>query len=759
MAVAPGIPFDIPGYRIARQLGQGGMATVYLATQTSLGRQVAIKVLAAERTPSNELIKRFENEARTIARLDHPNIVSIYDVGRASTGQLYYTLPYLPNGDLSTRRNIQDQRVILGILRGLAQALAYAHEQGIVHRDVKPENVLFDKLDRPLLADFGIALARYSDIRMTREGATLGSTGYMSPEQARGHVIDGRSDLYSLGVIAYELLTGDLPFHGPDALSVALAHVEQAVPRLPPTRRVWQPLIDKALAKDPNDRFQDAAAFLRCLEQIEGDLDGRRKPVATAIGWRERLSAIPASFWVGASVVVGTSLLLAMLLWPGAEAPSNGTVIATGAPAVAPQPTDKPAEPPEPARAGADVAGLLATAKSNLDQGKLVTPAGDNAAEGYFAVRAADATNAEATAGLVAVLQALGRQADEAIAKGDSDSVRQLHEQARMLSERAVLRSTPDWPQYLAARRSAFEQQVAAGLQARDPAALERLQAVADTFVQDDPAFGEHWRQAQRSLAPASPPIDTTTISADAGGPELVLVPAVIDGRSLDHAFAMTRNEVTRGEYAAFAKATGRAEANCREPMKILSRFRKLSWRNPDFVQQENEPVVCVSWQDAFAYARWLSQRTGATYRLPTESEWQHATHSIGRGNICELGNVADSTMGGRFTLADRHKCNDGNAHTASVGRYRSTALGINDLVGNVAEWTLDCGAGGALDRLMKPDACPERIFRGTSWRDGPNDSTSTRRGSSDPDIGYTTVGIRLVRELDGAAGASTAGR
>ncbi len=165
MTANPGIPFEIPGYRITRPLGQGGMATVYLAVQTALDREVAVKVLGADRAPSEDLIKRFENEARLIARLDHPHIVSIYEVGRASSGHLYYTLPYLPNGDLSSRTDASDPQRILEILRCLAQALGYAHQHGIVHRDVKPENVLFDKLDRPLLTDFGIALARHSDVR------------------------------------------------------------------------------------------------------------------------------------------------------------------------------------------------------------------------------------------------------------------------------------------------------------------------------------------------------------------------------------------------------------------------------------------------------------------------------------------------------------------------------------------------------------------------------------------------------------------
>src|SRR5450432_1622460 len=334
-------PFDIPGYRVVRRLGRGGMADVYLAIQLSLGRPVAIKVLAAERTPSNELITRFEQEARTIARLDHPHIVGIFDVGRTSTGQLYYTMPHMPNGDLAARDLKQDQTAIVAIARALCQALAYAHEQGIVHRDVKPENILFDKLDRPLLADFGIALTNIGQTRVTREGDTLGSVAYMSPEQARGLALDGRSDLYSLGVVCFECLTGKLPFSGQDSLAVALAHVEQPVPHLPPARRHWQALIDKAMAKNPDDRFQTASEMLDVLDTIEkrialmAPITAVATTLATVPERLERnlnISVRLRPTWAIAIVVVGLGMLSAWLAFhvhapvpaQSSEVPANG---------------------------------------------------------------------------------------------------------------------------------------------------------------------------------------------------------------------------------------------------------------------------------------------------------------------------------------------------------------------------------------------------------------------------------------------------
>ncbi|MBL8298620.1 MAG: SUMF1/EgtB/PvdO family nonheme iron enzyme [Rhodanobacteraceae bacterium] len=743
MTANPGIPFEIPGYRIVRQLGQGGMATVYLAVQNALDREVAIKVLGADRAPSEDLIKRFENEARVIAKLDHPHIVSIYEVGRASSGHLYYTLPYLPNGDLSKRKDSGDQERIVGILRNLAHALGHAHRHGIVHRDVKPENVLFDKLDRPQLADFGIALVRHSDVRVTREGATLGSTGYMSPEQARGQVLDGRSDLYSLGVMAYELLTGDLPFHGPDALSVALAHVEQPAPRLPPQRKHWQPVMDKLLAKDPAQRYATADELLTDLDAVERELRHRQEaPVVTT--WRERVSEWPASIWVGVVAIAGTLVLLAMLLWPkGGQSPDARFVtvpplVETTIPAATETPVTT-TESPEAAAAAAAarLGGLLDKGARQLSEGKVVAPAGDNAAESYLAALVLEPANTTAGEGMSKVFVTLGANFDQALQAGDSAGMRSLYEQARLVADRAQLRDSPAWTGFLAGRQSTFEQRLHAAQQAGLAEQLAALKPAAEVLAQDQANLLTRWQAAERELS-------SRTRQRSELEPDLVFVPAELDGKQLDHAFELGRTEVTRAEYARFVRATGRAAARCREPLRPLSRLKSLEWRDPDFAQDEDEPVVCVSWKDANAYARWLSNETGANYRLPTEAEWLHAAASLTRGASCEQGNVADASMGMRWTLASRHKCSDGRAHTSPVGRYRASSLGAYDLAGNASEWTSACDAKD----------CSERVFRGTSWRDGPDETATSRRGSSDVDTGYTTIGFRLVRELGAVAAA-----
>lgn len=268
----------IPGYRIGKRLGRGGMATVYLATQESLDRPVSIKVMAGDGLADEVARQRFENEARTIARLSHPNIVAIHEVGRTDDGRMFYVMPYLPNGDLTQRDLRGDGERVAGILRALLSALGYAHARGIIHRDVKRENVLFDGDDRPLLADFGIALVRNDDTRLTTLGHAVGSTSYMSPEQARGEVVDGRTDLYAVGVLAYELLVGRLPFAATDALAMAVMHAQDPIPRLPAELRTWQAFIDQAMAKSRDARFSNASAMLQALDAIgqrQGSITGQ----------------------------------------------------------------------------------------------------------------------------------------------------------------------------------------------------------------------------------------------------------------------------------------------------------------------------------------------------------------------------------------------------------------------------------------------------------------------------------------------------
>ncbi|MCU1740465.1 MULTISPECIES: serine/threonine-protein kinase [unclassified Pseudomonas] len=261
----------IPGFDIGEEIGEGAMATVYLATQRSLERKVALKVMAAALAADPTFCERFLREGRTLARLSHPNTVTIHDIG--NVGELYYmAMEYLPNGTLKERiaAGLSPEQG-LGYVRQIASALGYAHAKGLVHRDVKPANILFRADGTAVLSDFGIAKSLDDRTQFTQAGFAVGTPSYMSPEQARGQDLDGRSDLYALGVVLYEILVGKLPYIGTDALSTALAHLTEPLPELPLQHGRYQEVLRQLLAKDPAERFADATALLRALDNLPAE--------------------------------------------------------------------------------------------------------------------------------------------------------------------------------------------------------------------------------------------------------------------------------------------------------------------------------------------------------------------------------------------------------------------------------------------------------------------------------------------------------
>ena len=257
---------NIPGFDIDRMIGEGAMATVYLALQRSLERKVALKIMAPALAADASFCERFLREGKTLARLAHPHIVTVHDIGNA--GQHYYmAMEYLPNGTLSERiaAGLSPEQG-LQYIRQIASALGYAHSQGLIHRDVKPANILFRADGTAVLSDFGIAKSLDDSTQFTQVGFAVGTPNYMSPEQARGLDIDGRADLYALGVVLYEILVGELPYMGTDALSTALAHLTQPLPELPLQHSRYQTLLQRLLAKNPDERFNNAGELLAALD-------------------------------------------------------------------------------------------------------------------------------------------------------------------------------------------------------------------------------------------------------------------------------------------------------------------------------------------------------------------------------------------------------------------------------------------------------------------------------------------------------------
>jgi beta-lactam-binding protein with PASTA domain/predicted Ser/Thr protein kinase len=275
-------------YKVLTRIGSGGMADVFCAEDQQLGRKVALKLLHERFAEDDEFVERFRREASAAAGLQHPNVVGVYDRGRWN-GTYYIAMEYLPGRSL---KDVIRQEAPLDPVRSIdltvqiLKAARFAHRRGIVHRDLKPHNVLIDDEDRAKVTDFGIARAGASD--MTETGSIMGTAQYLSPEQAQGHAVSEASDLYAVGVILFELLTGHVPFDAESAVSIALKHVSEA----PPAPSMFDPSVPPALEaivlwaleKDPAQRPHDADAFINALEEardavLAGEAPGQRTAI------------------------------------------------------------------------------------------------------------------------------------------------------------------------------------------------------------------------------------------------------------------------------------------------------------------------------------------------------------------------------------------------------------------------------------------------------------------------------------------------
>jgi serine/threonine protein kinase len=257
-------------YEILDELGRGGMAIVFKAKEKQLEREVAIKVLPFSLAFDKEFVERFQREARTSAKLEHPNIIPIYRVGKSGR-IIYFVMKFLRGKPLSSvlgARGSLPPGEIKKILAEVGRALSYAHKKEIVHRDIKPDNIMFDEHGHAVVTDFGIAKA-VSGGKLTGTGMSIGTPHYMSPEQAKAQPLDGRSDLYSLGVVAYQCLVGTVPFDGEDSFSIGYKHIMEELPTPPlenPEKRQLFEIIRKMMAKTPAQRFQNADELVSVLE-------------------------------------------------------------------------------------------------------------------------------------------------------------------------------------------------------------------------------------------------------------------------------------------------------------------------------------------------------------------------------------------------------------------------------------------------------------------------------------------------------------
>ncbi len=371
---------EIPGYRVHGQLGKGGMAEVFLATQESLSRKVAIKVL---RSAEDETFsQRFIKEAHIVASLNHPSIITIYDIDRLADGRYYLAMEFLPGGDLARHKGelFAPERA-LQIVRQVASGLAVVHDKGLVHRDVKPANVLFRGDGTAVLTDFGVAKDLDIDSELTQFGVAVGSPAYSSPEQAQCQPLDARSDIYSLGVILLEMLTGNNPFRGGNYTQTVVNHV-QMEPPLPDSLGAFRGVLARMLAKKPDERFADCRALLAALDEVElSDLEETQirpalalpEPAAPVVAPvpRQRRSAMPLLVVLSVLVLIGTLTSAGLYIQQQRQ-----------------------------------IEALLVQAEQRFAAGQLIEPEQDSAEHYFNQILAIDDDSSEALAGLQRIREA-----------------------------------------------------------------------------------------------------------------------------------------------------------------------------------------------------------------------------------------------------------------------------------------------------------------------------------------------------------------
>lgn len=312
------IPEKIGRYEIEKELGRGGMATVYQAHDPHFKREVAVKVLPGQLTHDPTFRARFAREAQTIAALEHPAIVPVYDYGEENE-QPYLVMRLMSGGSLADqiKQGPLPMPEAAQIVNRLARALDYAHSQGVIHRDLKPGNILFDKQHNPYLADFGIAKLMEATTSFTGS-AVVGTPAYMSPEQVKGgQKIDGRSDVYSLGIILYEMLTGRAPYQADTPIQVLMKHVLDPVPAIhdikPDLPATVDSVVSRALAKDVTDRFSTAGELATAFSTTAG-LNPPQIPVFPSQTKQQNQGKIPNWTWA----IIGLAILL-LLGWGGSS--------------------------------------------------------------------------------------------------------------------------------------------------------------------------------------------------------------------------------------------------------------------------------------------------------------------------------------------------------------------------------------------------------------------------------------------------------
>lgn len=646
-------------------LAKGGMGAIYRARQQSNGREVAFKVMLSDASEDGSLIQRFKREAEVLSSLKHANIIDVYDYGE-SDGVLYMVMPLLTHGTLGDkmRQGQMSTGDIRRIMSQITGAVQYANSQHIVHRDLKPENILLDAAGNCKVCDFGIVSIQDASTRLSRVGTLMGSAHYMAPEQCNGGAVDGRTDVYALGIILFQLATGQQPFTGDSWNAVALQQITKPPPKPRALNASLSPNLEAAiltaLEKLPENRFASAAAFGAAVEEALST-EGKPNPIGA------KKPAAPA--------------LPTLVYQPDKQAPNIGRrVVIVGAGAL-----------------GLAGIGLVINQQLRVPSGTAdIRPAGSTipATQISAEVTRQSTTVATPTAGAPPTNPP---RPDPTNTPASAVAVAPIAPVRKAGSDRAIV-TLPG---------------AGAGLE------IELIRIPAGEFT-----MGGVEKDDEK-------PIQKVQLAE----------------------FVIGRTEVTVAQFAAFVKATSyktQAERDGSSYSYDGTTYREIAganWASPvgpgsTVVGKQTHPVTHVSWGDCMTFCEWAQRVTGVAFTLPNEAQWEKAARGTD-GRIYPWGAAPPDDTHANMLLAE----ND----TTPVGKYGiggSSPYGLDDMAGNVAEWTLSKYEPYPYDPADGRDDpardASHRVFRGGSWFDADFDMRCANRSDSEPANRQGNIGFRV---------------